>query len=298
MSTIKNPIEWSVAQLASASGHAGEIADAVRGSEPSHDMAAIDVRRLKLSDLRGALASGMSDTLTSRTDIMALCLIYPLVGLVMTWVAFDYSLLPLLFPIASGFALVAPVAAVGLYELSRRNESGHSTGWGHAFAVLASPSFGAIFILGLGLVMIFALWLFSAQVIYGLTLGPEPPTSVTAFASSVFGTPEGWTMMAVGLMAGFLFAAVVLAISVVSFPLLLDRKVGLRRAVTTSLEVTARSPLVVGVWGLVIALLLLAGSLPLFLGLIFVMPVLGHATWHLYRRAVAAPNAGPRSTAA
>jgi len=229
---------------------------------------------------------GLADFEAYRSDVIFICLIYPLVGILLAWLSFGYHFLPLLFPLASGFALLGPVAAVGLYEMSRRREQGHRIGWIDAFGVVRSPGFGAILVLGLVLLAIFVLWMLAAAVIYQLTLGPEPPLSITAFARDVFTTSAGWTMIVMGVGVGFLFALLVLAISVVSFPLLLDRDVGLYGAVSTSIRAVAANPGPMAVWGLIVAGGLVIGMIPAFLGLIIVMPVLGHATWHLYRKVV------------
>jgi uncharacterized membrane protein len=137
------------------------------------------------------------------------------------------------------------------------------------------------------LLVIFALWLQVAYTIYQATLGPEPPSSVGSFLRDVFTTGAGWAMILVGCGVGFLFAALVLTMSVVSFPLLLDRDVGLYTAVATSVLATVTNPVPIALWGLIVAGGLVLGSLPALLGLIFVMPVLGHGTWHLYRKVVA-----------
>jgi uncharacterized membrane protein len=245
------------------------------------------VRRIGLADLTGALASGLADFRANRTDVIFLCVIYPIVGLVLGRVASGYGLLPLLFPLASGFALVGPLAAVGLNEMSRRHEQGEAVRWVDAFGVLRAPSIGAITLLGLLLVGIFLLWLVAAQVIYAATLGPAAPVSVAAFAREVLGTDAGWVLIGIGVGVGFLFAVLVLAISAVSFPLLLDRNAGIDTAVWTSVRVVAINPGVMAVWGAIVVALLVVGSLPALVGLAVVLPVLGHATWHLYRRAVA-----------
>jgi uncharacterized membrane protein len=244
------------------------------------------VRRIKAADLKDVLMKGLEDFGAYRSDVIFICLIYPLVGLALAWLIFGYQLLPLLFPLASGFALVGPLAAVGLYEMSRRREQGDRISWIDAFGVIRSPASGAILVLGLVLLAIFLLWMLTAVIIYQLTLGPEPPVSITAFVRDVFTTSAGWTMIVGGVGVGFLFALLVLAISVVSFPLLLDRDVGLYGAVSTSIRAVATNPSPMALWGLIVAGGLAIGMLPAFLGLIVVLPVLGHATWHLYRKVV------------
>lgn len=280
---IRNPVEWTADQLWLASLTVGSLGHSVRGSR---DVALPAVRRIRTSDLRAALIRGLADFEAYRSDVIFICLIYPLVGILLAWLSFGYHFLPLLFPLASGFALLGPVAAVGLYEMSRRREQGHRISWIDAFGVIRSPGFGAILVLGLVLLAIFLLWMLAAAGIYQLTLGPEPPVSITAFVRNVFTTSAGWTMIVVGIGVGFLFALLVLAISVVSFPLLLDRDVGLYGAVATSIRAVAANPRAMALWGLIVALGLVIGMIPAFLGLIIVMPVLGHATWHLYRKVV------------
>jgi uncharacterized membrane protein len=283
--TIRNPIEWATDQLKLASLVVGSASRAGVGAEDL-DTRLPEVRRIGLADLSEILARGFDDFAAYRTDVIFLCVVYPVIGLIMGRLAFGYGMLPLLFPLASGFALVGPFAALGLYEMSRRREQGGNVAWPDAFGVIGSRSFGAIVVLGLLLVAIFLFWLVAAESIYQVTLGPEPPTSPGSFVRDVFTTGAGWTMIVVGMGVGFLFALLVLVISVVSFPLLLDRNVGLTTAILTSVRAVIVNPGPMAIWGLIVAGGLVIGSVPLLLGLIFVMPVLGHATWHLYRKVV------------
>ena len=248
------------------------------------------IRKIGFSDLADALAKGWDDFSAMPSHAIFLCLIYPLVGIFLIGLAFGYSVLPLLFPLAAGFALIGPVAAVGLYELSRRREAGLDSHWTHAFDVLRSSSLPAIIALGLLLMGIFLAWLGSAQALYQSLFGYLPPQSYAQFIQDIFTTPAGWQLIIWGNLIGFGFAVWALVISVVSFPLLVDRDVGAAAAITTSVRAVSANPVTMAAWGLIVAALLLIGSLPAFMGLAVVMPVLGHATWHLYRKVVQADS--------
>jgi uncharacterized membrane protein len=224
--------------------------------------------------------------------VIFLSIIYPVGALVVAQLTLN-DLLHLFFPLAAGFALIGPVADLGLYELSRRRELGLGLWWTHAFDVRHSRSIVGILSLGVLLFVIFLLWVAVAHAIYVATFGLALPESIPNFLRQVFTTSEGWTLIVVGNGVGFLFAVVVLMISVVSFPLLLDRNVGAGVAILTSVRVVLRNPVTMAIWGLIIAGLLLIGSLPLFIGLAVVMPVLGHSSWHLYRKVVA-PDPNPQ----
>jgi len=250
----------------------------------------LNIRKIGLADLRYALARGLDDFLAMPSHAVFLCLIYPVVGFVLARLVLGYNVLPLLFPLAAGFALVGPFAALGLYEMSRRREAGLDVSWRHALDVFRSPSIGAIAALGLLLVAIFLTWIAVAQAIYVANFGYTPAAAMSGFIQQVFTTRAGWALIVVGNGAGFLFAVLVLTLSVVSFPLLLDRDVGAATAILTSVRAVMANPFSMAVWGLFVAVLLAIGSLPALFGLAVVMPVLGHATWHLYRRVVEPDN--------
>jgi uncharacterized membrane protein len=245
------------------------------------------IRTITISDLRDALRRGYDDFVALPSHAIFLCLIYPIIGIVLGGLTLGYSLLWMLFPIIAGFALVGPLTAVGLYELSRRRELGLDASFGHAFDVLRSPSFGAIVALGVMQLVIYAAWLASAQAIYYWAFGSFTSLSLGAFLQQVLTTPQGWALIAVGNVVGFVFAVFVLAISAVSFPLLVDRPVSAAVAAETSWRAVRANPVTMAVWGLIVAVSLAIGSLLLLAGLAVVLPILGHATWHLYRKVVA-----------
>lgn len=245
-----------------------------------------EIRDIGWDDLVDALKKGLDDFKTYPSHLVLLVIIYPILGIILARLTFGYDILPLLFPIISGFALVGPLAAVGLYELSRRRERGGKVSWKHAFAPFKSRSIGSILALGVLQLVIYFIWLGAALTIYRLTFGTALPVSIPGFVYEVLTTSAGWTLIIVGGGVGFLFAVTVLIISVVSFPMILDREVSAIEAVQTSTRAVMQNPVSMAMWGIIVTVLLGIGMLPFFIGLAVTMPVLGHATWHLYRKVV------------
>jgi uncharacterized membrane protein len=263
------------------------------GGAASDTAAAPIIRTIGLSDLHQALRLGWEDFKAVPSHAIIVCVIYPVLGLALARTVLGYSVLPLLFPLAAGFALLGPFAALGLYELSRRRENGGEASAWDAIDVFRSPSFGAMLGLGTLLLALFVTWVATAQEIYVAAFGYEAAASMPDFARRVLTTSQGWWLIVVGCSVGFLFAVVALCISVVAFPLMLDRHASAGEAMVTSLRAVARNPLPMAVWGLIVAALLVVGSVPAFLGLAIVIPLLGHATWHLYREVIA-PDPNPQ----
>jgi uncharacterized membrane protein len=244
------------------------------------------IRRIGFEDLGAALRRGLDDFLSKPSHLAFIGLIYPVVGLILAFWASNADLLPLLYPLMSGFALIGPLAAIGLYEISRRREAGLDTSWTHAFDVLRSPSLPAIIVLGISLLVIFVAWLMTANALYNWLFEPPGQVTLQQFLDNILHTDRGHKLILIGNVVGFVFAAVAFCISAVSFPLLLDRDVGAGVAVATSVRAVLDNLVPMVVWALIITAGLVVGFATLFIGLAVIMPVLGHATWHLYRRVV------------
>jgi len=279
----RNPVVWGWDQIKSAL--AGMEAAHRRPAAPG--LAVPQIRRIGAADLVGALAAGYDDFRADPTHYVVLCALYPALGLVLARLASGVNALPLLFPLVAGFSLLGPFAAVGLYELSRRRAAGEPVAWWHAFGVFRSPAIDGILKLGLLLAGLFVLWLVAAEAIYLLTVAPLDPTSLRALLAAVAFTWRGWALLVIGNLVGFLFAVAALVLGVVSFPMMVDRGVGVELALQTSFRAVRANKAAMAGWGLIVATGLVVGSLPFLLGLAVVIPVLGHTTWHLYRRMVA-----------
>lgn len=280
--TIGNPLSWGARALGDAGRTAGDVATHLGSSEDIKP----NVRSLGLYDVRAALSLGWQDMMRFRSDVLALVFIYPMIGLALAFLAFEQALLPMLFPLAAGFALLGPVASIGMYEISRQQEDSGTASWGSALAALRGRVVGPVMVLGLFLLGWFMLWMAAAFAIYSMTLGPAMPESTVGFVSDVFTTSAGWMMIFLGMAVGAIFATVVLIVSAIGFPMLIDKPVGLPVAVVTSAKVFDQNRATMLLWGICVAVLLAIATIPVFLGLILVLPWLGHATWHLYRMAV------------
>lgn len=282
---IRNPIEWSGAALVKVGRNFGTALNALQGEQVHAHIAAPAIRKITISDLFIALRKGGEDFAAYRSDVMVLCLVYVVAGLVIARLTLGHGLLPMLFPLASGFAILGPLFGVGLYEMSKQRERGAAQSWTNAFAVTGEEGFAAIVILGALLVFEFLVWLAVAYFIFRLTMNPAMADSAQRFVTAVFTTSGGYALIGIGCGVGFVFALLALCLGIVSFPMLIDNgRIGLENALVASFRAVARNPVPLALWGLIVAGSLILGTLPFFLGLVVVLPVLGHGTWHLYRR--------------
>ena len=285
--TIGNPLSWSVDHAQAVGKHLGAAATHI-GHGDAGELEMPRIRHIAVRDLREVLRKGVEDFAACRTDVIFLCLLYPIIGALLAWVALHNNLLPLLFPITSGFALLGPIAAVGLYEMSRRREMGEEPDWSHALAFTKSPSFAAIFALGLMLGALFIVWVLTANGIYYATFGDARARLDRRLRQRRLHHPgrldhdrrrhrRRRALRGAGarLQRDLLPAA----------PRPRRRAAGGGDHLDA---VAAANPVPIAVWGLIVAAGLVIGSIPFFLGLIVIMPILGHATWHLYRRTVVA----------
>ena len=245
------------------------------------------VRRIGHEDLRFALRAGWDDFKDMRGDIVFAGLIYTFIGVAAVVMTASRPLIPFFFPVVAGVALLGPIAAVGFYHLAKLREDGREEfHWFNFLDVRKRATVDDMGIVAGMLVGIVALWLGAAGLLYLGLFGWHAPTSVVGFLDSVLTTPRGWALIIGGAVVGGLFAWVVLALSVVSLPMLVDRDVTAAEAVSASWRAAhANKPEMIR-WGLTVVGLLVLGSIPLFVGLAVVLPWLGYATWHLYTRLV------------
>ncbi len=290
--TIRNPVECVIDELREAARGVGDAGRSLGRTSTHLFSGSLAVSRIETSDLREVLARGFDDFMAYRTDILFLLAIYPLASLVIGAAALHHAFIPMLFPIVSGSVILGPFVGVFLYELSRRREinlerhHADTHSWANALTVTRRRNFGAIMLLGFMLVLMYLIWLGTAFWIYRVTHGPQAIESVGLFVQDLFLTQAGWWLIGAGLAVGFLFAVLALMMTVVSFPLLVDRDVGLGTAVQTSFRAVRANPVPIVAWGLVVAGSLVLAAIPLLIGLAIVMPVLCHASWHLYRKLV------------
>lgn len=247
----------------------------------------VEVRTIGAADLDWALAEGWRDFRERRGDLMFLGVIYPLVCLAAVFVAMNDAMLPLLFPAIAGLSIAGPAVAAGFYELARRRENGLESDWSHFLDPLKGRSRTPILVLTAILLGLFVAWLAAAYTVYVATFGAVDQMRGADLLGRLFTTAAGWEMIVVGNLVGLAFAVVTLAISFVSFPMVVDKPVDAGTAIRTSVAAARANPGATMGWGLRVVALLVVGMIPFAVGLAIVLPWLGYSTWHLYTRVIA-----------
>ena len=245
---------------------------------------ALATQRLGTDDLKAALSAGLADFMAAPIYGLFFASVYVAGGLAL-WFGLGAAGQPVWFlPIAAGFPLLAPFAAVGLYEVSRRREAGEPLSWGPILGALRGKGDGQLALMSVGVLLVFGFWIILARGIFAIFLAD----SGIGFdnLAALWGA-SGVSMLLVGTIVGGMVALLLFALTVISLPMLLDREVDFVTAMATSVALVQGNPQVMLTWAALIAALLGLAMLPAFMGLFIILPVLGHATWHLYRRAVA-----------
>lgn len=244
------------------------------------------VRRVTVPEIVESLAEGLRDFQNAPLYGLVFGAIYAAGGNIVVLSAFALGLGYLAYPLAAGFALVGPFIAVGLYEVSRRRETGEPLSWGAVLSAIWAQGRRELGWMAFVTLFIFVIWMYQVRLLIALMLGLRSFSSLHEFLTVVTTTPEGWVFLLVGHISGAVLSLVLYTLTVVSFPLLLDRDVDFVTAMITSVRAVVTSPGPMIGWAAVVVILMIVACLPAFLGLLVVLPVLGHATWHLYRRIV------------
>ena len=258
----------------------GDIAQSGNSAPPAFPV----VRAATFEDIGIALAQGWDDFLKAPFYGLFLGGVYALGGLLVVATVAWFGMGYLAYPLAAGFVLIGPFIAAGLYEVSRRLERDEKLEWRGVLRVIFAQS--AIAICAPFAIFAFIVWMYQVRLLVALFLGFQSFANFGAFIYMVFTTGEGLAFLAVGHLVGAVMASLVFSLTVVSFPLLLDRDVDFITAMIVSVQAVIKSPVVMLCWAFAIVIIVVLASAPFFLGLFVALPVLGHATWRLYRRIV------------
>lgn len=249
------------------------------------------VRAITHDDVRAALSEGLSDFRAAPAYGLFFGAVYAAGGILLVLLTVYSGMGYLAYPLAAGFALIGPFVAVGLYEVSRRRDAGEPLGWRPILGVVFSQSRRELGWMAFVTLFIMIIWLYQVRLLLAIFLGFQSFASLGEFLTVVFTTPEGLMFLFVGNIVGAVLSAALFSLTVVSFPLLLDRDVDFITAMITSVKAVIAAPVPMLGWAAFIVASLVVATVPFFLGLLIVLPALGHATWRLYKRAVE-PAAG------
>jgi len=248
--------------------------------------AEIKTREISVQDLRDCLRAGFDDFVARPISIPFQIAFYFLLALTIVLFAADQNLRYLAFPMVAGFNLIAPIIAIGFFAMSKQREQGQEMRWSSAFSFIHTSAFAPILALSLIMMLLYVAWLYMAEMIFFGLFAENTPSTISAFVSELFSSRRGGALIVYGNFVGFLFACTAMAISVVAFPLALDKPVTSVTAMRVSVRAFIDNLAVLCVWGLIVVALLAVGAAFFLVGLAVALPILGHATWHLYRKLV------------
>ncbi|MEW9920098.1 DUF2189 domain-containing protein [Marimonas sp. MJW-29] len=249
------------------------------------------VNMITASEITASLKAGYSDFLARPLMSGSFGLFFAAFGILFVWCLVWLGAIWMVVPAAVGFPLVAPFAAAGLYEMSRRLQRQESFGWSDILRAMANQRKREMGWMAFVTLFIFWVWFYQFRTVLVIVLQDSSFSDLAGFLRTVFFTPEGWIFLAIGTCVGAILSAVLFSLTVVAMPMLLDREIDFVSAMLTSIRVVRNNPAVMLTWAAIISVTMILSLIPAFLGLIVTLPTLGHATWHLYQRAVT-PAAG------
>ena len=244
------------------------------------------VGQVTVEDITASLKLGVLDFVKTPVIGLTFGTFFVIGGILVTLLSFWVDMSYISYPLACGFLLLGPFAALGLYEVSRRLQAGETPRMSGLFTLMWEQRRGEIAWMAFVVIFIQFLWMFKVHLLLALFLGMKGYGTFLQFAQTIFETPDGLLFLLAGHVVGAFFAMLLFAVSVVSFPMLLDTELDFVTAMITSFKVVTGSPVIMVGWGLLITAILMISMIPAFVGLLVTLPILGHTTWHLYKRAV------------